>query len=354
VRNHKDRIPSNYQFWSTFPANFPFDLTKKARRAPVSCEEWGGAGCLAPGIDELAMVWQLSKMPRADGTLDGRSNDWWMYISNPNYQVGRGLPTTKPVKGPFHGGMDLRLTLYSDHVGLTWVPAADGSGSYQVQRSTNRTTWTALATLSGITDFFDAPRPANGVDTFYRVAWTSGTTTRFSDQMGVNLGTATPVDVDAGQRPPVNPSISLYQQNNPYVRWELPTSCGLPTTEAHAPCTVATCNGPCMTCSVDHECLGGPDATGNPGSDYHMGMTKYDLEKRESGFATVWTLNRRPGWEGQYNHLQFSAAEDAVTSGAVVGYRVEAYQLDQFDNQGASWGHTDVLLAVPGQATVGN
>ena len=353
VRNHKDRVPSNYQFWSTYPASFPFDLTKNARRVPVSCEDWGGPGCVDPaGVDELAMIWQLSKMPRASGTFDGRANDWWLYISNPNYQAGRGQPTTAPVKGPFHGGMDLRLTLYPDHVGLTWVTAADGSGSYQVQRSTNRSTWTALATLGGTTGSFDTSRPANGVDTFYRVAWTSGTTTRFSDQLGVNLGTATPVNVDASQRPPVNPSISLYQLSNPYVRWELPTSCGLPTTVAHAPCVVDTCGGLCMTCNADHECRDN-GGTGNFGSDYHMGMTKYDLEKRGTSFTTVWTLNRRPGWEGQYNHLRFSAADNAVPAGTVVGYRVVAYPLDSNNTPGPAWGHTDLLLAVPGQATVG-
>src|SRR5262249_45651490 len=155
--------------------------------------------------------------------------------------AGRGLPTTKPVIGPTEGGMDLRLTLYSDHIGLTWTTTEDASGSYKVQRSTNRTTWTNIGSANGGQSSFDTSRPANGVDTFYRLAWTNaaGTSTLFSDQLGVNLGSATPVDVNASKRPPVNPSISLYQLSNPYVRWELPTSCGLANNVAHAPCNIA-------------------------------------------------------------------------------------------------------------------
>jgi hypothetical protein len=350
VRNHNDRVPSAYSYWSTFPADYPYDLTRIDRRVPVSCDAWA---CTGDSVDRSAWIWQMSKLPKTEGTTDGRSNNWWMYITDPNYQLGRGVATAPPVMGPSQGGLDFTLTVYSDRIGLKWMTESTGKGTYTVQRSTDRSTWTNVTSVTGSTATYDiSPRPTNAVDTFYRVAWNDGTITRYSDQLGVNLGTATPINVSAGQRPPVNPSISLLQQGNPYVRWELPTSCGLGNTVANSPCNASYCSGPCMKC-VANECRAGSDGSGDLYSDYHLGVTRYFLEKREASYSSVWTVDRRPGWEGQYNHLQFSSADNAVASNTVVGYRVSAYQMNGDGTQGATWGHTDVLLAVPGNATLG-
>src|SRR5262249_15022434 len=149
--------------------------------------------------DRQAFVWELQHMSYSDGTFDGRSNDWWRYISNPNYQTGRGQPMTKPVKGPFQGGLDFTVQITPSNLHLSWRTEVTGLGTYEVQKSTNRTTWSVVQTgLSGTTASFDTSRPSSGVDTFYRVSWNDGTTTRFSDQLGVNLGSSTPVNVQNG------------------------------------------------------------------------------------------------------------------------------------------------------------
>jgi hypothetical protein len=356
VRTDHDRTPSAYPYWTSFPDGFPFDLTRKDRRVPVSCDDWGCAG----DVERNAMVWQLSKLPKAEGTTDGRNNNWWMYVTDPNYQVGRGQPTTPPVIGPSHGGMDLTLTIYPDRIGLKWTPEATSKGTYTVQSSTDRSSWTNVTTVDGASGTYDVTSlPSSNTDTYYRVAWNDGTTTRYSDQLGVNLGSVTPVNISGGQRPPVNPSISLLQQGNPYVRWELPSSCNLGNTVANAPCNTVACKDAsgkdvaCMAC-VQNECHANVNGDGQLYSDYHLGVTRYLLEKRSgTSFASVWTVDRRPGWEGQYNHLRFSSADNTVAANTPVGYRVSAYKVNGDGTQGTEWGHTNVLLAVPGNATVG-
>jgi hypothetical protein len=347
VRDHDDRVPSNYQFWATFPQNFPFDLTKRNRRVMVSCETWNGVGqCGRADRDTFAMDWQLQQFPKNDGFFDGRSNNWWKYLSNPNYQVGRGQTTIKPVKGPFHGGMDFTLTLQQHNVVLRWKTEVAQLGSYQVQWSTDRVSWSVLASnLPGSTSTWQGGLPQPGVDTFYRVRWTNGGTTLFSDQLGVNIGGGTPVNVSGDQRPPTNVTVALYQQGVPYVRWEVPNSCALGNSDPHAPCN-----------SSDLVC--GANVCRNPDgvrmSDYHGGLAHYQLLKRESGYAVIGRVNRKPHPD-QYNHMNFSSADPAATSGAASGYRVSAYHDDGTGGGlGSTYGQTNVVLAVPNQATVGN
>jgi hypothetical protein len=354
IRSDRGRTPSAYSYWASFPDGFPFDLTRNDRRVPVSSADWACPldSNFEGACAREAFVWQLSKLPKAEGFTDGRNNNWWMYVTDPNYQVGRGSPTTSPVVGPTHGGMDFTLTIYPNRIGLKWMPEATSKGSYTVQSSTDRSTWSLVGTTNGATGTYDVTSlPPAGTDTYYRVAWYDGTTTRYSDMLGVNLGSATLVNVSGGQRPPINPSISLLQQGNPYVRWELPSTCGdaLSKTVAHSPCNTNTN----MKC-VANECRANPNGDGQLYSDYHPAVTRYLLEKRSgtSSFSSVWTVDRRPGWDGQFNHLRFSSADNTVAANTPVGYRVSAYQLNG-GTQGAEWGHTDVLLAVPGNATVG-
>jgi hypothetical protein len=349
IRTDHQRVPSAYSYWASFPNGFPYDLARVGLRVPVSCEDWGCSGA----VDRDAFVWQLSKLPKAEGMTDGRNNNWWMYVSDPNYQVGRGQRPTPPVIGSSHGAIDFTLTVYLDRIGLKWIPESTSKGSYTIQKSTDRNTWSTVATVTGATATYDvSPRPTNAVDTFYRVAWNDGTTTRYSDQLGVNLGTATVVNMSAGQRPPVNPSISLLEGSNPYVRWELPTSCG-PGGNAvpYAPCSLQCDSSPCMVC-VANECHGGADGSGDLQSDYHQGAVRYVLEKRGSGtsFSSAWTVDRS---SGESYRIRFSSADNAVASNTTVGYRVTAYPVDGTGVLGTEWGHTDVLLAVPGNATVG-
>ena len=56
----------------------------------------------------------------------------------------------------------------------------------------------------------------------------------------------------------------------------------------------------------------------------------------------------KPGWEGQYSHVRFSAAENALPAGTVVEYLTEAR-----DGAEQTLGTTDTVLAVVGQSTVG-
>jgi len=351
IRTDHQRVPSAYSYWANFPASYPYDLTQVGRRLPVSCEDW--AGCSGSGNDQKAWIWQLSKLPKAEGMTDGRNNNWWMYISDPNYQVGRGLPATAPIVGPSQGGLDLALTVYPDRIGLKWLIESTNKGTYVIQKSLDRVTWSAVATVSGATSTYDiSPRPANAMDTFYRVAWNDGTTTRYSDQLGVNLGTGTVVNMSAGQRPPINPSISLLEGNNPYIRWELPTVCGTGSNvSANAPCSLQDSGTPIMSC-VAGECRGGSDGSGDLQSDYHTANVRYVTEKRGSGtsFSSAWTVDRS---SGDNYRIRFSSADNAVSSNTVAGYRVSAYPVDGAGTLGTSWGHTDVLLAVPGNATVG-
>ncbi len=346
VRDHDDRVPSNYQFWATFPQNYPFDLTKRNRRVMVSCETWDGVGqCGRSDRDTFAMTWQLQQLPKNDGFFDGRANNWWKYVSNPNYQVGRGQAVTKPVKGPFHGAMDLSLTLQQHNIVLRWKTEVAQLGSYQVQWSTDRVTWTPLVTLPGSASNWQGGLSQPGIDTFYRVRWTSGTTNLFSDQLGVNIGGATPVNVSGDQRPPINLTIALYQQGVPYVRWELPNSCGLGNSDPNAPCTTSD-----LTCQAG--------VCRNPGgvrmSDYHGGLAHYQLLKRETGYSIIGSVGRKPNAD-QFNHMNFSSADPAAAGGAVSGYRVIAYHDDGTGSGlGSTYGQTDVVLAVPNQATVGN
>lgn len=345
--NHTDheRVPSAYSYWASFPEGFPYDLAK-ASRQPVSCEDWGCSG----EMDKNAWIWQLSKLPKAEGMTDGRSNNWWMYVSDPNYQEGRGKKATPPILGSSQGAIDFTLTIHPDRLALKWITETTGQGVYIIETSSDRVTWNHIDTIAGDLASYDiSPRPMNAVDTFYRVVWHDGTTRHYSDQLGVNLGSATPVDLAVGQLPPTNPSITLLQGSNPYVRWETPTSCGLgDSAVAQAPCSLQGENGPTVSC-VENQCRTLADeGLGELRSDYHQGSVRYVLEKRGSGtdFTSAWTVDRTGGEEYR---LRFTSADDAVASNTTVGYRVAAHTADGTTD----WGHTDVLLAVPGTATVG-
>jgi hypothetical protein len=345
VRDQKDQVPSSYQLWAGFPQNYPLDLTRRNRRVMVSCETWLGVGCAAPTPDYYAWIWVLNQIPTNDGTTDGRVNNWWNYIINANYQVGRGQANvTKPVVGPFHGAMDLTLTIQEHNILLRWKTEVTQAGSYQIQWSTDRVNWAVATTLPGTANSWQDGRPAPNVDTFYRVKWINGATSRYSDVLGANVGGATIVDVNGGQRPVVNLSVSLYQTGVPYVRWEIPNSCGLSNGEAHAPCAVSG-----MTCQ-SNVCRG-TDGSGQ--SDYHGGLAHYQLQKRETSFGNIRTINRRPD-PNQFNDMNFVAADPTATSAAVTGYRVAAYQDDGTgQGNGPFLGQSDMVLAVPNQETVG-
>jgi hypothetical protein len=345
VRDQSDQVPSNYQLWSGFPQSYPLDLTRRNRRVMVSCETWTTAGCVSAAPSYDAWIWELRQVPKNDGTTDGRSNNWWKYITNANYQVGRGQANvTRPVVGPFHGAMDLTLTIQEHNILLRWKAEATQAGSYQVQWSTDRVNWALATTLAGSVTSWQDGRPAPGLDTFYRVKWINGATTLYSDVLGANVGGATFVDVNGGQRPVVGLSISLYQTGVPYVRWEIPNSCGLSNGQAHAPCALTG-----TTCA-SNVCRGGD---GQRLSDYHDGLAHYQVQKREAGFAIIRTVNRKPH-PNQYNHMNFTAADAAAASGAVSGYRVAAYQDDgSWQGLGSFYGQSDMVLAVPNQETVG-
>jgi len=327
-RGHADVVPSNHTVWASFPAGFPLDLTAKSRRSRISCADWA---CDGPDVYPRSMIWQLSKLPKGDGKWDQRWANWWKYVSDANVQDGRGLPATSPVKGPFHGAMDLTLTLRADGVELAWQAEASGLGTYAVRRSTDRASWTTVASgLSGTTTRHLVPRPPAGVATFYQVLWSYGGTTRYSDLLGAKVGTR------SGARPPIDPSIALYQLNVPYVRWHLPTQCS-----DLVPCTAEHGLG-CDDTGLCRQGLG----TDDPASDYHPGAVTYTLKR--GGNTVVATVGRKPGWDGQYNHVRFSGAETSVANGTVVEYLAEARDLD-----GVLLGTTDTVLAVPGQSTVG-
>ncbi len=330
-RNHNDAVPSGYPAWATFPANFPLDLTLKARRSRVSCTDWA---CSGPDVYPISMIWQLSRLPKGDGKWDNRWANWWKYVSNPNVQDGRGMAVTSPVKGPFQGAMDVVLKIREGGIDLAWKPEVTASGTYAIRRSINRVNWTTVASaLPGTTSAFVLPLPAAGVATFYQVLWTNGATTRYSDMLGAKLGTK------SGVLPPIEPQVALHQLNVPYVRWTLPTQCG-----ATVPCT-AEHGLACDAVGICRQGLGNDE----PASDYHLGVTAYTLKKSVSGgLSVVATVNRKPGWEGQYNHIHFSAAEMTVATGTVVEYQVEAR-----NEAGDLLGTTDSVLAVVGQSTVG-
>jgi len=282
-RGHADVVPSNHAVWASFPASFPLDLTAKSRRTRVSCADWA---CDGPDVYPLSMIWQLSKLPKGDGKWDNRWANWWKYVSDANLQDGRGLPATSPVKGPFHGAMDLTLTLRASGVELAWKAEVSGLGTYSIRRSTDRANWTTVVSgLSGTTTSYLVPSPPAGVATFYQVLWSNGAATRRSDLLGAKLGTR------SGTRPPVDPSVALYQLNVPYVRWQLPTQCS-----DLVPCTAEHGLG-CDDTGLCRQGLG----TDDPASDYHPGAATYTLKR--AGTTVVATVGRKPGWDGQYNHV---------------------------------------------------
>jgi hypothetical protein len=115
----------------------------------------------------------------------------------------------------------------------------------------------------------------------------------------------------------------------------------------------APCNTSDLICGAN-----GANVCRNPGgvrmSDYHGGLAHYQLLKREAGYAVVAQINRKPN-ENQFNDMNFTSADPAAASGAVSGYRVSAYHDDGTGTGlGTTYGQTDVVLAVPNQATVGN
>ena len=63
--------------WSTCDdwLNYP-DLT--GQRRPVNCEEWGG------GDIRAHHRWWLRHLPRAPGRTEGKLNNWWAYVVDPN------------------------------------------------------------------------------------------------------------------------------------------------------------------------------------------------------------------------------------------------------------------------------
>jgi hypothetical protein len=332
-RAHEDAVPATHNTWANFPTGFPLDLTVNSRRTRLSCADWS---CTDPHLYLTSMIWQLSKIPKGDGKYDGRWANWWKYITDPNIQTGRGTPVTAPTKGPFQGALDAALKILPTGIELSWRTEVSSLGSYSIRRSTDRANWATVASsLSGSTSSYVLPRPATGVATFYQVLWNNGGTTRYSDMLGAKTGTLT------GSKPPLNPQIALYQQNVPYVRWVLPTTC-----DATFPCSAEHGIG----CAPDNVCRQG---MGSPweeqASDYHLGVTTYYLKKVVSGAQQVAaTIHRKPGWEGQYSHVRFSAAEYAQPAGSVVEYLAEAR-----DASDQMLGTTDTVLAVVGQSSVG-
>lgn len=65
-------VLSHADSWYAYP-----DLSAPPR--PMSCDEWGDGDMRAHHI------WWLNHLPRAQGSLDGVSNNWWQYVLDPNW-----------------------------------------------------------------------------------------------------------------------------------------------------------------------------------------------------------------------------------------------------------------------------
>ena len=72
--------------WSTCDdwLNYP-NLT--GQRRPVNCEEWGG------GDIRAHHRWWLRHLPRAPGRTEGKLNNWWAYVADPD--LGRRFPESR-------------------------------------------------------------------------------------------------------------------------------------------------------------------------------------------------------------------------------------------------------------------
>lgn len=66
-------VPSAADDWLHFP-----NLPNPPKYRQMNSSEWGG------GDDRLYMEWWLAHLPKAGGTTDGISNNWWSYIIDPN------------------------------------------------------------------------------------------------------------------------------------------------------------------------------------------------------------------------------------------------------------------------------
>jgi len=76
-------VQSSAVDWLAFP-----DLT--GRRAPVSCETWGG-----PDYQLNYLRWWFSHLPQAACTnSDGRLNNWWEYVFGFWMYAADGSPLT--------------------------------------------------------------------------------------------------------------------------------------------------------------------------------------------------------------------------------------------------------------------